>query len=137
MYKNGQFKVILAILVMLMVILSFKLIFVNNKFIAHKNQVVFNVTNGENVTNCENEEKYGYGDILECLIKNKDLEVKSINMMESEKCNVGVNYKGDIKLLYSSLSSLNESRNFLGIKSISVNKDAKITNISIDFKKNK
>ena len=58
-------------------------------------------------------------------------------MMENEKCNVEVDYSGDIKLLYNSLYSLNESRNFLGINSININKDAKITNISIDFKKNK
>lgn len=140
MCKNQKFKGILAILLMLMAMLSFKLIFVKNKFIAYKNQVAFNVTKDENSTknkNVNNVEKYGYSDILECLIENKDFEMKSINMMENEKCNVEVNYNGDIKLLGNSLSSLNESKNFLGVKSISINKDANTTNISIDFKKNK
>ena len=140
MCKNQKIKGILAILLMLMAMLSFKLIFVKNKFIAYKNQVVFNVTKDENSTknkNVNNVEKYGYSDILECLIENKDFEMISINMMENEKCNVEVNYNGDIKLLGNSLSSLNESKNFLGVKSISINKDANTTNISIDFKKNK
>lgn len=140
MCENRKFKGTLAILLMLMAILSFKLMFVKNKFIAYKKQVVFNVSKNENVTKNENDnnlEKYGYSDILECLIENKDFEMKSINMMENEKCNVEVDYKGDIKLLRSSLSALNESENFLGVKSISINKEANTTNISIDFRKNK
>ncbi len=35
--------------------------------------------------------------------------------MENEKCNVEVNYNGDIKLLYTSLCYLNESGNFLSV----------------------
>ncbi|MBZ9608398.1 hypothetical protein G9F73_011320 [Clostridium estertheticum] len=140
MCKTRKFKGTLAILLMLMAMLSFKLMFVKDKFIAYKKQVVFNVTKNANITKDENDnnvEKYGYSDILECLIENKDFEMKSINMMENEKCNVEVNYNGDIKLLRSSLSALNESENFLGVKSISINKDTNTTNISIDFKKNK
>jgi len=134
MDRNRQYKGMLAILVVLIVILSFKLIFVKNEFLAYENQVAFNIRKEKNIDNVE---KYGYSDILQCLRKNKDLQVKSINMIENEKCNVEVNYKGDIKLLYNCLYSLNESRNFLGVNSISINKDAKITNINIDFKKNK
>ena len=95
MYKNGQVKCILVILVMLMLILSCKLIFVNNKFIAYKNHKVMKVTKVENV---RIEKKFGYSDILECLRKNKDFEVESINMMENKKCNVELNYKGDLNL---------------------------------------
>lgn len=134
MYKYRQIKGMLVILVMSIGILSLKLVFMKNEFISYKNAVVFNVIEEKSE---DNEEKYGYSDILECLRKNKDLQVRSINMIEPEKCNVEVNYKGDLKLLYNSLYSLNESRNFLAINSISINKDSKITNISIDFKKNK
>ncbi len=41
MYKNRKIKWVLVILVVIMVILSFKLIFVKNKFITYKNQSIF------------------------------------------------------------------------------------------------
>ena len=69
--------------------------------------------------------------------KNKDFEVESINMMENKKCNVEVNYKGDLNLLYSSLANLHKSENFINISKIIINKDAKVINICINFKKNK
>ena len=134
MYKNRKIKWVLSILVVIMVILSFKFISVNYKFIVHKNQVVFKVAKSKSAKNVK---KYGYGDILECLQKNKNFVVKSINVMENEICNVEVNYSGDIKLLYSSLCYLNESENFLNINKISIDKDAKITSVGINFKKNK
>lgn len=134
MYQNRKIRIILAVLVIIMGILLFRLIFLKNKFIAYENQVVFNIAEVKNVKTIE---KYGYIDILECLRKDKDLEVKSINMIENERCNVEVIYKGDLKSLYSSLYTLSESRNFIGINSVSINKESNITNISIDFKKNK
>jgi len=134
MCKDRKFKFMLGILMILMGILSFKLILVKNKFITYKNHEVFNVTTKKNA---ENIEKYGYSNILECLRKNKNFEMTSITMMENEKCNVEVNYNGDEKLLYNSLYYLNSSKNFLSLNKISINKDTKITSISINFKKNK
>lgn len=134
MYKNRQCKWVLAILVMLMGGLSFKLVLVKEKFISAKKQGVINITKEKKVNKVE---KYGYSDILKCLTQNKDFGVKSINMIDNEKCDVEVDYKGDIKLLYSSLSYLNENKNFLSINKININRDDKITNISINFKKNK
>jgi len=134
MYKNRKNNCILGILMVLTVILYVRFIRVNNKFNTYKNPVVFNVTKEKNP---ENIEKYGYSDILECLGENKSFEVKSINMMENEKCNVEVNYNGDTKLLHSFLCSLSENKNFLSINKISISKDTKITSISFNFKKNK
>ena len=134
MYKNQKNKWILTILVMIMAVLSFKFIFVNNKFMTYKNQLVFRTVKSESTKSVK---RYGYSDILECLQKNKNFVVKSIKVMENEKCSVEVNYNGDIKLLYSSLCYLNESKNFLSINKISIDNDAKITSISINFKKNK
>jgi hypothetical protein len=134
MYKSRQITGILAVLIMLMITLCFKLILVKNKFIAIKSVMVFNNTEEKNINVAE---KYGYSDILECVNKSGSLQLKSVNMMGNEKCNVEVQYNGDIKLLYDSLYGLHESRNFLGINSISIGKDANIANISIDFKKNK
>ena len=134
MYKNRQITGILAVLVMLMIVLSLKLILVNNKFIAIKSVMVFNNTEEKNINITE---KYGYSDILECVNKSGSLQVKSVNMIDDDKCNVEALYNGDIKLLYNSLYYLHESRNFLGINSISIDKDANIANINIDFKKNK
>jgi len=134
MYKNRKFKCTLGLLILLMVILSFKFIIVRNRFISYTKQVVFNVPNEKNSKNIE---KYGYSDILEWLRDNKNFEVKSINMIENEKCNVEVNYNGDVKLLYNSLYSLNNSKNYLSLNKISISKDTKITSISINFRKNK
>ena len=134
MYKNRQITRILAILITLMIILCFKLILVNNKFIAIKSVMVFNNTEEKNINI---DEKYGYSHILECVNKSGSLQVKSVNMIDDDKCNVEALYNGDIKLLYNSLYYLHESRNFLGINSISIDKDANIANINIDFKKNK
>jgi len=134
MYNNRHHKFIIIVLVILMGVLIFKFIFVKNKFIYCKNQVKLKTTN---VVNTKNVKKYGYSDILECLIKNKDFAVQSINMLEKEVCNVEVNYNGDIELLYSSLCYLNESENFLSINKININKESKITSVSINFKKNK
>jgi len=139
MYKNKKFIWMLTILLMLVPILSFKLVFVKNKFIIYKNQVIHSIKNEKSVTVNKNEniERYGYSEILECIRKNKDFEVKSINMMENEKCNVEIYYKGDTKLLYSSLFSLSKSKNFLNIDKINISKDTKITSLNINFKKNK
>ena len=134
MYKNQHYKFIIIILVILMGILSFKFIYVNNKLISFKNQVRLNATKD---VNTESVKKYGYSDILECLRKNGDFAVQSINMMENGICNVEVDYNGDIELLYSSLCYLNESENFLSINKININKESKITSVSINFKKNK
>lgn len=136
MYKNRQFKGILALSIFIMGILCFKLIFIFNKLNGTKNQGVVNVISTLD-RNPEPNQKYGYSDILDVLRKNTAFEVKSINMLENQKCNIQVNYNGDIKLLYASLDSLNESKSFLGINSIIINKDLKATAISIDFKKNK
>lgn len=134
MYKNRQLKVMLVILLILMGSLSFKLMFLKDKFLINKNTLLISSTKNKNVSNIE---KYGYSDILELLRKNIDFEVKSINMLENEKCNVQVDYKGDTKLLYVSLISLNENENFLAINTITINNDDNIINVSIDFKKNK
>jgi len=124
----------LVILLILMGSLSFKLMFLKDKFLINKNTLLISSTKNKNVSNIE---KYGYSDILELLRKNIDFEVKSINMLENEKCNVQVDYKGDTKLLYVSLISLNENENFLAINTITINNDDNIINVSIDFKKNK
>ena len=134
MYKNRQITGILAVLVMLMIVLSLKLILVNNKFIAIKSVMVFNNTEEKNINIAE---KYGYSHILECVNKSGSLQVKSVNMTGNEICNVEALYNGDMKFLYDSLYGLYESRNFLGINSISIYKEANIANINIDFKKNK
>ncbi|MGV8982380.1 hypothetical protein [Clostridium sp.] len=134
MYKTRQLKIILALLLMIMGVLSFKFVFAKDKFVVNKNQVNYSVKKDGNITNIE---KYGYSDILEVLRENINFNVKSINMLEHEKCNVQVKYMGDIKLLYDSLISLKESKNFLGINSININKDDNTIDISVDFKKNK
>ena len=134
MYSNRKLITVLASSVIIMTVLTMKLIFMENKFTAHKNHaVVSNVIKKDN----NDVEKFGYSDILECLKVNSDLRIQSINVNENQKCNVEVSYSGDIKLLHNSLYALSESSNFLSISSISINKDAKITSISIDFKKNK
>lgn len=134
MYNNRKILAVLVILVILMGVLSLKLIFRENKFTAYKNHTVFsNVLQKKD----NNLERYGYSDILECLKGNSDLQLQSINVVENQKCNVEVSYSGDIKLLYNSLYSLSKSKNFLGINNININIDAKITSISIDFRKNK
>ncbi|MBU3214194.1 hypothetical protein LL033_19555 [Clostridium estertheticum] len=134
MYKNRQSEWMLVILMMIMAILSFEFIIVKNKFVTYKdNKVISSIT----AKNVKSDQKFGYSDILECLSKNKNFKVESINMMENEKCNVEVNYKGDLNLLYSSLVKLTESKNLLNVSKIIINKDTEITNIEIDFKKNK
>ncbi|MCB2291980.1 hypothetical protein LGK95_00310 [Clostridium algoriphilum] len=146
MIKNKNIVWILSILIMFIAILSVKLVFVNNKFITYKNQVVINGNNANSVTASKSHkvsksfasvDKYGYSDILKCISRIKGFEVNSINMLENEKCNVGINYNGDIKLLYTSLCSLSEESNFINIDKIGISKDSKITNMSINFKKNK
>ncbi len=134
MYEKRKFISILTVSLLLTMILSFKLIIVKNKFVSYKHEEVLS---GTKVKNTVRGESYGYSDILECLKKSGDLQIQSISMVENEKCNVEVNYRGDINLLYNVLCELNESKNFLGINSININKDAKITNMSINFKKNK
>jgi len=124
----------LAILLMIIGILFLKLIFVVDKINGIKNQGSINITVDKNQMKVE---KYGYSDILDVLRKNSYFNVKTINMIDQEKCNIQVDYSGDIKLLYTSLQSLNESKNLLIINSININKEAKTTTISIDFKKNK
>ncbi|MCB2355366.1 hypothetical protein [Clostridium estertheticum] len=134
MYKNRQSEWMLVILMMIMAILSFEFIIVKNKFITYKDNKVISSITAKNVKGAQ---KFGYSDILECLRKNKDFKVESINMMDNEKCNVEVNYKGDLNLLYSSLVKLTESKNLLNVSKIIIHKDTEITNIEINFKKNK
>jgi len=134
MYKNRQVKWILGILITIMVILSIKFIIIRYEYDGYKNS---KVTNNVKVKNVESVEKFGYSDILKCLNKNKDFKVETINMMENELCSVDVSYKGDINLLYSSLIELNKSKNLLSISKIFIHKDTEITNIGINFKKNK
>ncbi len=134
MYKNRKFKVILLILLFIMGIMTFKLIFILDKINKIKGQSTSCSTVAANIVEIE---KYGYSDILDLIRKNSDFEVKTLNMIEQEKCNIQVDYTGDIKLLYISLCSLNESKNLLKINSININKEAKATTVSIDFKKNK
>ncbi|MCB2288469.1 hypothetical protein LGK97_01635 [Clostridium sp. CS001] len=134
MCNNRKFEIGLIISVILMATLSLNLISIKNKVIEHKNHTVFSNTI---VKECNNLEEYGYSDILECLKGNSDLQIQSISAIENEKCNVEVSYSGDIKLLNNCLYYLSESRNFLGVNSIIINNDAKITSISVDFKKNK
>ncbi|MBX4265251.1 hypothetical protein [Clostridium estertheticum] len=134
MYKNRQSEWMLVILMMIMAILSYEFIISKNKFITYKdNKVISSIT----AKNMKSTQKFGYSDILECLSKNKDFKVESINMMDNEKCNVEVKYKGDLNLLYSSLVKLTESKNLLNVSKIIIHKDSEITNIEIDFKKNK
>lgn len=135
MYKNRQAKCLLGILATIMVVLSFSCIAFKYKFDGFKNNKITNNVK-ENIK-VKNVEKFGYSDILECLNKNKNFKVESINMTESEKCNVEVTYKGDIKLLYSSLVELNRSKNILNISTIIIHKETKATNIGINFIKNK
>lgn len=134
MYKNQKSRWMLVVLVLVMVILSFKFILINNKFVEVKNKEIFSITK---VKNSSNVEKYGYSDILECIGKNKDFVFKSINMLEDGICNVELNYMGDTKFLYGYLCSINESKNILGVNSININKDSKISIIKINFFKNK
>lgn len=134
MYKNRQLNRTLVILLMIMGILSFKLIFVMHKINWIKNQSLADITVDKKLVNIE---KYGYSDILELIRKNSNFGVKTINMKSEEICNIQVEYNGDIGLLYTSLYSLNESKNILSINSININKAEKTTTISMDFKKNK
>ena len=134
MYKARQLKFTLVILLMGIGILSYKFIIMKNKINVLKTQASFVHLTDKNIVQ---QRKYGYSDILQLLRENSDFVVKSINMMGNEKCNVQIDYNGDIRLLYTSLYYLNQSENFIGINSISINKDAKIINISVDFKKDK
>ena len=134
MYKARQLKFTLVILLMGIGILSYKFIIMKNKINVLKTQASFVHLTDKNIVQ---QRKYGYSDILQLLRENSDFVVKSINMMGNEKCNVQIDYNGDIRLLYTSLYYLNQSENFIGINSISINKDAKIINISINFIKDK
>ncbi|MBK5241300.1 hypothetical protein [Clostridium sp.] len=134
MYKSIKYIRILVILVMLMGILSFKLLVIKNKTAQIKDQSVLYNKAKKNINEVE---KFGYSDILECLSKNSYFKVESINMREKEECSVEVIYSGDIKLLYSSLHNLIQSKNFLEVETININKEAEITNISMSFIKNK
>lgn len=136
MYKKRKLEAVLVVMVILMAVLSLKLISMESKFNVYNNHTV-TVTNKVIAKEETNVDKYGYGDILECLRGNSDLQIQCINIIENQKCNVEVRYNGDIKLLYTSLYSLSEYKNFLGVNSISINKSVKIASISIDFKKNK
>lgn len=134
MYKNRQFNKILAALLITMGVLCTKLIVALQKISFIKSQSPSIITTNKNFKVTE---KFGYGDILQLISKNIDFGVKTINMKSEEICNIQVDYNGDIKSLYSSLYSLNESENILSINSININKEEKTTTINIDFKKNK
>jgi hypothetical protein len=133
MYKNQKIKCVLQVLVVLLIILCSSLIFVKNKFITYKNQSIPKTLRSESVRSVR---KYGYSDILECIQKNRDFKIQSINVVENGICNVQANYNGDIKLLYSALCYLKESENFLSVNKISINRKSKTTSLSINFKKN-
>ena len=133
MEKNKHLKGKLVILVIILGALIVKLILLREQYFLYRYQEAVEFKE-KSVTI---EEKYGYGEILDVLRKSKDLQLKSINMNDDEKCNIEVSYSGDIRLLYDSLNSLNESKNFLGVNSININKDTKITSINMDFKKNR
>lgn len=134
MYKNIKHTRILAILVMLMVILSFKLLIIKNNVTQIKNLSVLHSTAKKSDNDAE---KFGYSDILECISQNSEFNVESINMRDKEECSVEVIYSGDIKLLYSSLNNLIQCRNLLAVNTIKINKEAKTANISMNFIKNK
>jgi len=134
MEKNKYLKQKVIILIIILVVLIVKLISVRNQYFVSKYEERFGVKAEKSIII---EEKYGYSEILEVLRNDKALQLKSINMKENEKCNIELNYTGDIKLVYNSLYSLTESRNFLAINSISINRNTETTNINIDFKKNK
>ena len=134
MYKKRKLGTVLFVLLILMAVLSIKLILMESKFNEVNKHTVTSKVMGKEKNTID---KYGYGDILECLRKNSDLQIQCINIIENQKCNVEVGYSGDIKLLYKSLHSLSENKNFIGVNSISINKGVKIASISIDFMKNK
>jgi hypothetical protein len=134
MCNNRKYLIVLISSVILMAVLSLKLTLMENNFTEYKKHPVFSNVIAKDDNNLE---RYGYSDILECLKGSSNLKIQSISIIENQKCNVEVSYSGDIKLLYNSICSLSESRNFLGVNSININKDAKITNISVGFKKNK
>ncbi|MGK0466257.1 hypothetical protein [Clostridium sp.] len=134
MYKSVKNIKVLLILTMLMGILSFKLLVVKNKSTRIVDQSLKQITQKTNVKDVE---KFGYSEILECISGSSDFKVKSINMSEHERCSVEVIYSGDVKSLYSSLQYLVQSENLVGINTISINKETKTANISIDFIKNK
>ena len=128
MYKGKNPKWILVILVFIMVFLSFGFNIVNKKLIFIKNEEDFSSVNKSNNKPLN---KYGYSDILDSLNKNKDFKLVSINKVEDEKCNVELQYMGDISLLYSDLCRVIESENFLSVNNININKVTKITKLSI------
>jgi hypothetical protein len=132
--KKRKLQMVLVILLIVMAILSSKLIIMKSKVNEDNKHTVTNEIMGKEKNNID---KYGYGDILECLKKNSDLQIQCINIVENEKCNVEVGYSGDMKLLYNSLHSLSENKNFLGVNSININNGVKIASISIAFKKNR
>lgn len=133
MYKNRQNKIILVILLMVTASLSYKLFNIINKSAKIKNQgMLSNISEKSNYVKI-----YGYSDILQLLTKSNVFKIKSINVSDNQKCSIEVIYNGDIKLLYSSLCSLIENENFLGISGININNDEKITSIWMDFIKNK
>jgi acetylglutamate kinase len=134
MYKSIKNIKILLILTMVMGILSCKLLVLKNKSTRNVNQSLKQITQKTNVKDVG---KYGYSEMLECISENSDFKVKSINMRELKKCSVEVIYSGDIKSLYSSLHYLVQSKNLIGINTISISKETKTANISIDFIKNK
>ena len=134
MYKNRKLKRVFVVLLIVMSVLSLKLILMGSKFNKDNKHTETSKLKGKEKNNID---KYGYGDILECLRENSNLQIQCINIIENQKCNVEVEYMGDIKSLYNSLHSLSENKNFLGVNSISINKVVKIASISIAFKKNK
>jgi hypothetical protein len=134
MCKNRKFIIVLISSIILMLVLSLKLTLMKNRFTEYKKPTVFSKVIAKDDNNLE---RYGYSDILDCIKQNSNLQIQSINIIENQKCNVEVLYSGEIKLLYNSLYSLSKSGNFIGVNSININKYAKITSISLDFKKNK
>jgi hypothetical protein len=134
MKKNKYLKEKLIILIFILGALTIKLISIRAEYSSYKYGAM-NEFKKEKILTIEN--KYGYGEILETLRKNKDLQLKAMNINEAEKCNIEVNYTGDIKLLYNCLCSLIESPSIIGINIISISRESNAVIINIDFKKNK
>lgn len=134
MGSNKYLKEQLIILTIILIVLIVKLISIRTQYFSYKYEKIDVFKQKQSIPA---EEKYGYGEILEELKKNKDLQLKSMNINENEKCNIEVSYTGDVKLLYNCLYSLIESPNFIGINVINISKDDNMIKINMDFKKNK
>jgi flagellar basal body-associated protein FliL len=134
MEKNKYLKEKFIILIIILGVLIVKLISVRAQYFSYEYEKVSQPKEKQNI---RIKDKYGYGEILEVLRKNKGLQLKSMKMNEDEKCNIEVNYTGDVKLLYNCLYSLIEEPCIIGINVINISKDNNMVTINMDFKKNR